>query len=234
MQCVILAGGLATRIRPMTDEIPKSMVKFLNKPFLEYQINILRKNGIAELILCVGYLYEQIENYFENGSRFGVNIRYSYEKERLLGTGGAIKKAKNLLNKEFFILYGDSYLDTDYQKIYKYFKEIDYPAIMTVYKNENKLDRSNLIFKDGIIELYDKENKIPEMEYIDYGLSIVSKEVLEEIPENIPYDLAKLYKKLSQEKRLAGFEVSHRFYEIGSLHGLKEFENFVRKGGTEL
>ena len=229
MQCVILAGGLATRLRPITNKIPKSMIKIKNNSFLEYQIELLRRNDISEIILCVGYLGEQIEEYFGNGKKLGVNIKYSYENEQLLGTGGTIRNALDLLNNYFFVLYGDSYLDVNYKEIYNYFLKINYPSLLVIYKNNNKWDRSNVIFKNGIVEVYDKNNYIPEMEFIDYGLSILSKRVLMRIPENVSYDLANLYKGLSVEKRLAGYEVLERFYEIGSKEGLREFKNYIKE-----
>jgi len=232
MQCVILAGGLATRLRPITNKIPKSMIKIKDKSFLEYQIELLRRNDISEIILCVGYLGEQIEEYFVNGKKLGVNIKYSYENEQLLGTGGAIRNALDLLNNYFFVLYGDSYLNVNYKEIYSYFLKNNYSALLVIYKNDNKWDRSNVVFKDGIVEIYDKDNYIPEMEFIDYGLSILSKRVLKRIPKNINYDLANLYKGLSVEKKLAGYEVLGRFYEIGSKNGLKEFENYIKEKGN--
>jgi NDP-sugar pyrophosphorylase family protein len=229
MQCVILAGGLSTRLRPLTEKIPKSMIKIENKPFLEYQIELLKKNDIRDIILCVGYLANQIERYFRNGERFGVTLRYSYEKRQLLGTGGAIRNALKYLNNNFFILYGDSYLDIDYQGVYEYFNKISCLALLIVYNNENRWDKSNVFFSKNIVEEYDKENQTSEMKYIDYGLSILSKEIIKEIPEGIPYDLADLYKKLAKEKRLSGYEVFNRFYEIGSIRGIKEFKNFIKK-----
>jgi len=234
MQCVILAGGIATRLRPITEKIAKSMVRIKDKPFLEYQIELLRKNDVANIILCIGYLGKQIEDYFENGKKFGVEIKYSYEKEQLLGTGGTMRNALDLLNNNFFVLYGDSYLDINYRKAYNYFLKINYPALLVVYKNENKWDKSNVVFKDGIVEMYNKKNQIHEMEYIDYGLSILSKDIIEEIPKDTFYDLADLYKDLAKRKNLGGYEVFNRFYEIGSVKGLEDFENFIMKGGHKL
>lgn len=232
MQGVILAGGLATRLRPITNKIPKSMIKIKNKPFLEYQIELLRRNDINEIILCVGYLGEQIEDYFGNGKKFGVNIKYSYENEQLLGTGGAIRNTLDLLSNYFFVLYGDSYLNVNHKEIYNYFLKINYPVLLVIYKNNNKWDRSNVVFKDGIVEIYDKNNCIPEMEFIDYGLSILSKRIVKRIPKNVKYDLANLYKGLSVEKKLAGYEALERFYEIGSKNGLREFENYIKGKGN--
>ena len=234
MQCVIIAGGLATRLRPITEKIPKSMVSIYGKPFLEYQLSLLRSNGLRDFILCVGFLAEQIEDYFEDGFKFGVNISYSYEKGELLGTGGAIRNSLHLLEDSFFTLYGDSYLDIDYKEIHRYFYSNKLLALMTVYKNDNKWDESNVIFNDGIVTQYDKKVKTYEMKYIDYGLSILTKKVVERIPKNTPLDLEDLYKKLSKERLLHGFEVFNRFYEIGSNKGIKEFTEYIKMKGVRI
>lgn len=231
MQCLILAGGLATRLRPITKSIPKSMVKVLGKPFLEYQIGLLVRNGVRDILLCVGHLGEQVENYFGDGNKFGITIKYSYEKGRLLGTGGAIRNAIGSLGDEFFVLYGDSYLDINYEEVREHFSKVSCPALLVVYRNENKWDSSNVILKNRIVEVYDKENHTSGITHIDYGLSVLSKAVIEDIPKGVPYDLADLYKDLSSRRKLAGHEVFNRFYEIGSLNGLKEFESFIEKRG---
>ena len=231
MQCVVLAGGLATRLRPITEKIPKSMVDVKDRPFLQYQVDLLKRSDVKDIILCVGYLGEQIESFFGNGEKFGVKIRYSYEKEQLLGTAGAIRNAIDLLDDKFFILYGDSYLDINYKEVLDYFSKVNYPALLVVYRNENKWDASNVIFNNGFIEVYDKEKQIPGVKHIDYGLSVLSMGVIEDIPKGVPYDLADLYKDLSSRKKLAGYEVFNRFYEIGSKNGLKEFEDFIEERG---
>lgn len=228
MQCVILAGGLATRLRPLIEKVPKSMIPIRGKPFLGYQIDLLRKNNVGDVLLCVGHLGDQIESYFDNGDRFGVNIKYSYETGQLLGTGGAIRNALDMLNDAFFVLYGDSYLDISYKDVFNHFLQSDYPALLVVYRNVNQWDKSNVVFKNGLIELYDKEIQTAQMEYIDYGLAVMSKSlVCKEIPQGVFFDLAHLYKKLSLRKMLLGYEASNRFYETGSKHGLREFERLV-------
>lgn len=230
-QCAILAGGLATRLRPITEKVPKSMIRIKDRPFLSYQIDLLRKYGVLEIVLCVGYLGEQIEEYFGDGRKFGVRIKYSYEREQLLGTAGATRNAIGLLGDGFFVLYGDSYLDVDYGLIGRYFLTAGLPLLLTVFKNHNNWDKSNIVFKDGVVKLYDKKHQIPQMEYIDYGLAVLSKKVVADVPQGKPADLADLYKKLAAENKVAGLEVHNRFYEIGSMGGLKEFEELLR-GGT--
>jgi NDP-sugar pyrophosphorylase family protein len=231
MQCVILAGGLATRLRPITEKIPKSMVPVCGKPFLEYQLEMLRRNGLTDIVLCVGFLHEQIQDYFGDGYSFGVNIAYSVESAQLLGTAGAVRQAAKLLKNDFFVQYGDSYLDVCYGDIYDYFHKAGCCALMTVYQNENKWDTSNVVSEDGFVRIYDKKNRIPEMKYIDYGLSILHKDtVMDLVPQGVSSDLTALFGKLVSQRKLAAYEVFNRFYEIGSLTGLKEFEEIVSGG----
>lgn len=226
-QCLILAGGLATRLRPITENIPKAMVPVDGKPFVEYQIELLEKVGIKDIILCIGYKGHMIKEHFKDGSGLGVKIRYS-EEESLLGTGGAIRNAINLLNDKFFILYGDAYLNIDYKKIIDYVESLNCPALLSVYKNEGNFDTSNVSFIDNKHVLYDKESPQEDMKYIDYGMSVLTKKVIEEyIPEGEVYDLANCYNQLSKEKLLVGYEVKERFYEIGSFSGLQEFKDYI-------
>jgi NDP-sugar pyrophosphorylase family protein len=230
MQIVVLAGGLATRLRPLTEKIPKSMVEVYNKPFLEYQIELLKENGINDLLLCVGYLGNSIQSYFGNGERLGVRIKYSFDGEKPLGTGGALKKAEGLLQDEFFLMYGDSYLMYDYQSILKEFQKHKKLSLLVVYKNENKYDKSNVVIEKGMVKMYDKENKMERMVYIDSGLSILKKEALQLIPENQFFDLADLYQKLAYKGEMLAYQAKQRFYQIGSFEGLKEFENLIKGG----
>lgn len=230
MQAVILAGGLATRLGPLTEAIPKSMVRIGDRPFLEHQIEVLRENGIEDLLLCVGYLGELIKGYFGDGERFGVRISYSFDGEKLLGTGGALKKAESVLQDEFFLIYGDSYLLYDYQAIKRHFDESDKLSLLVVYRNEDRYDRSNVIIREGMVKIYDKENRTEGMVHIDSGLSVLRKGALELIPENCPSDLADLYRELARRREMLAYEVKQRFYQIGSFEGLREFENLIQGG----
>lgn len=229
MQVVILAGGLATRLKLMTKKIPKSMIEIEGKPFLAYQLELLKKNCIEEVVLCVGYLSEPIKEYFGDGSKFGLKIIYSCEKNQLLGTGGAIKNAEKYLNNDFAIMYGDSYLPIDFNAVFKFYNQTGLPACMTVYKNCSAYDTSNVILQNNKIILYDKKHPIPAMQYIDYGLSVFSKRLLALLPNGMVYDLADLFSKLAKNGQLAGFEVMERFYEIGSFIGLENFTKYVRE-----
>lgn len=224
----ILAGGLATRLRPVTEKIPKSLVPVAGKPFLARQLELLYSRGVRRAVLCVGYLGEMIRREFGDGQNFGVELDYSFDGPKLLGTGGAIRGALSLLGNEFFVLYGDSYLPVDYAPIAECFHHCGKPGLMTVYRNEGKFDASNVVFAEGGIKAYDKEKKLPGMRHIDYGLSLFQATVFDAYPANQAFDLADLLRKLVREKQLAGYEVAERFYEIGSRAGLAELESLLR------
>ena len=226
MQVVILAGGLATRLGELTRKQPKSLIRILGKPFLEYQLDLLKKNGIRDIVLCIGHLGEQIEDYFGDGRRFGVNIKYSRE-EQLLGTAGALKKAETLLDEVFFTLYGDSYLFLDFKAALSYFLSHDKLALMSVYKNFNRYEPSNVVVEGNMVKKYSKKEKTPDMVYIEYGANIFRKEVLDLIPRS-PYTLEQLFPQLIERGELLAYEVDKRFYEIGSPQGLKDFEKFAQ------
>ncbi len=227
-QCLILAGGLATRLRLLTENIPKAMVLVEGKPFIEYQISLLKEFGITDIVLCIGHKGKMIKDYFKDGSNLGVRITYSYE-ETQLGTGGAIRNAIDILNDNFIVLYGDAYLNIDYRKIIDFTEKDKCQALLTVFKNEGNFDTSNVLFKDKKFVLYDKDNPTPDMKYIDYGMSILSKSIIAEyIPSDTVYDLADCYNQLSKSNQLVGYEVKERFYEIGSFSGLEEFKSYIK------
>lgn len=216
----ILAGGLATRMRPLTETIPKALLNVANEPFIFHQLRLLRRNEIQDVVLCVGYLGEQIKAVVGDGSSFGMNVTYSSDWPELRGTGGALKKALPLLGEHFMVLYGDSYLDIPYTEVTETFIRSGQPALMTVYRNANQHDTSNVIYRNGRIEVYDKRHYIPEMDYIDYGLGCLSASLFLAQPNS--FDLADIYSALATQGKLVGYEVHSRFYEIGSSAGLCE------------
>lgn len=227
MQAVILAGGLGIRLRPLTDRIPKPMIMVHGKPFLEYQIELLLRHGIMRVVLCVGHLGHVVKRYFGDGSRFGVDIRYSEDGQRLLGTVGALKRAEPLLDDEFFLIYGDSYLLLDYAAVMSYFQRQDRLALMVIYRNENRYERSNVAAADGFVKAYDKEKQTPEMVYINYGVSVLRKEALLHVPPRRVYSQEELYGRFIQERQLLAYETDQRFYEVGSPDGLAEFSRLA-------
>lgn len=226
----ILAGGLATRLRPITETIPKSLIEVAGKPFVCRQLDYLHVQGIRHVVLCIGYLGERIQAVVGDGSGFGLDVSYSLDGPVLLGTGGALKKALPFLGEQFFVFYGDSYLPINFQVVELGFLNSGKPALMTVLRNDNLWDKSNVLFRDGLIIEYNKQTPKPEMAHIDYGLGVLSAAVLKDSPINEPFDLADIYHKLSIQGALAGHEVFGRFYEIGSHKGLEETIDYFRKG----
>lgn len=230
MQIAIIAGGLATRLYPITQKIPKSMVEIEGRPFLEWQLRLLKKNGIKDVVLCVGNLHEQIKDYFGDGEKFGVKIRYSLEKpNELLGTGGALKNAESLLDDVFLVMWGDSYLDLDYQKAQKFFLKNKKLGMMSVWKNKNKVEPSNVEVLGNLIKSYSKKRKTKKMEFIDYGLSIFRKEALKYLPANQKVDFSVLNQALIKRKQLLAYNTGKKYYQIGNFPGLEEFKSLVNK-----
>ena len=218
----ILAGGLATRLRPITQTIPKALVDVAGQPFIVRQLAYLHSQGIRDVVLCVGYLGEMIEAVVGDGDRIGLKVRYSYDGPILLGTGGALKKAVPLLGDDFFVLYGDSFLPIDFVAVQQVYQASCQQALMTVLRNANQWDTSNVLFTDGRLVEYNKCAPRAGMAHIDYGLGLVAAEVLSKYPATEAFDLADVYQDLSFQGRLCGMEVYQRFYEIGSHKGLQE------------
>jgi MurNAc alpha-1-phosphate uridylyltransferase len=230
MQAVILAGGLGTRLRPLTERIPKALVPVAGRPFIEYQIDLFRRHGVTDLIVCVGHLGRFIEEHLGDGRRFGVSIRYGREEGKLLGTAGAIKNVEEMLKEAFFVQYGDSYLPVDYRDVMDYFLRQGAPGLMVVYRNEDRWERSNVVVEGKWVRAYDKERRLPGMVYIDYGVSVFRREVFSHVPSGKVADLVDIYHGLIREASLLAYEAMHRFYEVGSPQGLREFERLVGTG----
>lgn len=223
----ILAGGLATRLRPLTQTIPKSLVEINGEPFLWHQLRLLRANGVRRVVLCVGYLGEMVRESIGNGSRFDLDIDYSFDGPNLLGTAGALRQALPQLDDSFFVLYGDSYLPCDWAMVRDSFLRQGRKALMTVCRNENRWDTSNVELRDGRIVSYSKTHRTERMAYIDYGLGVLRKTAFEG-HEDVQ-DLAVLYQQLLAEDELSAAEISERFYEIGSFTGIQEMETYLSR-----
>jgi NDP-sugar pyrophosphorylase family protein len=224
----ILAGGLATRLRPATEKIPKALVSVAGEPFLAHQLRLLGGSGIRRAVLCVGYRGEIIEHEFGDGSRFGIYLSYSFDGPELLGTGGALRKALPFLGDQFFVLYGDSYLPIDYSAPAEAFIASQKLGLMTVFRNEGRWDTSNVWFQGGLITSYDKKVPPPEAKHIDYGLGLLRPEALKGYPDGKAFDLGDVYRDLISRDALAGYEVHQRFYEIGSPEGLAQLDAMLR------
>ena len=223
----ILAGGLAARLRPITETIPKALVEVAGRPFAEHQVEWLRAQGIERIVFLVGYRGEMVSEALGVGARWGLSIEYVFDGPTLLGTGGALRRARDVLGDAFFVMYGDSYLDCDLRAIERAFRASGQPALMTVFGNANRWEASNVLFENGRIVRYDKRHRTPDMQHIDYGLGIVSAMALEPYPPGEPFDLATVYQDLANQGRLAAYEVTSRFYEIGSPDGLEETREYL-------
>jgi len=228
----ILAGGLAKRLHPLTETIPKALVDINGAPFIAHQLRLLRKNSIERVVICAGHLGEMISEFVCDGSGFGIQAKFSFDGSRLLGTAGTVRKALPLLGKSFFVLYGDAYLPCDYVAVQEAYEKSGKSALMTVFHNEDRWDKSNVEFEHGRILNYNKEYRTDRMYHIDYGLGVFRASAFEMVPENEPFDLAWVYKLLLEKGELAAFEVRQRFYEIGTLEGLKETRHFLKSHGN--
>jgi NDP-sugar pyrophosphorylase family protein len=214
-------------MHPVTERIPKALIEVAGRPFVEHQLALLRREGVERVVLCVGFLGEMIEASVGDGGRFGLSVSYSFDGERLLGTGGALRRALPMLGEEFFVLYGDSYLDIAYAPVQAAYRISGKPALMTVFRNEGRWDASNVLFDGKRVVRYDKRHPSADMKFIDYGLGIVSADVLKAGRGDV-FELAEHYATLAREGRLAGYEATTRFYEIGTPSGLAEADRHLR------
>lgn len=225
----ILAGGLATRMRPLTESVPKALVEVAGRPFAEHQLELLASHGIERVIWLVGYRADQIQTALGDGSRWGMRFEYLADGPILLGTGGALRRALPALGEAFFVMYGDSYLECDLAAVESAFRASGRAGLMTVFGNDGQWDTSNVEFADGRIVRYDKRAPTPDMRHIDWGLGILTPRAFERFPDGQPLDLAVVYQALVARGELAAFEVTTRFYEIGSPEGLRETDEYLRR-----
>jgi NDP-sugar pyrophosphorylase family protein len=225
----ILAGGLATRLRPITETIPKALIDIAGEPFLAHQLRLLRGSGFERVVLCVGFLGERIREFAGDGRGYGLQVEYSFDGPQLLGTAGAIRRALPLLGDAFCVTYGDSYLPCDYRAAQQVFLDSGKLGLMSVFHNQGKWDASNVEFAGGRLIGYDKANRTPRMQHIDYGLGFFRSAAFEVVPADRPWDLAALYRDLLRRGELAAWESPTRFYEIGSVEGIRELTEFLSR-----
>ena len=237
MNAVILAGGLGTRMKPMTETLPKWLLPVNGKPFAEFQLSYLASQGVRNILVCIAHQGEKIRELIPSGSPWGISLTYADEGKNLLGTAGALRKAldEGYLPEKFLLLYGDSFLPIDYFSFWKTATQNGFPATMTVLKNMNRWDKSNVAFDrvKNEIALYEKSEKFQResglvFDYIDYGLSWLTAATVQNLVKSQQKtDLAEVFGVLSRENRLGAYEVLDRFYEIGSPQGLAEFEEYI-------
>jgi len=228
----VIAGGLATRLRPITKTIPKSMVEVAGEPFIAHQLRLLARNGARQVVMLVGYLGEQIEAFIGDGAAYGLDVTYFYDGESLVGTGGALLTAMDQLGNPFMVTYGDSYLDVDYAAVFKAFNRAKKPALLTVFRNDANFDTSNVVFDPPDVVKYSKSVQLPEMLYIDYGLLVLTPGIFAGREAGQSFDLADTIEELAAQGKLGGHEVHQRYYEIGSHEGLRMTEHYLRTRNT--
>jgi len=227
----ILAGGMATRLGGLARDTPKALIDVAGRPFIAHQLDLLRAHGLTDIVLCTGYLGARLEEAVGDGSRYGVRVRYSPDGPRPLGTGGALRQALPLLGEAFLTMYGDSYLECDYRAIERAFLASGRPALLTVMRNDDQWDRSNVLCVNGRIVRYSKEHRTADMRHIDYGLAAMRALVFRLYPDEGTLDLARVYEGLADRDELAAYEVSDRFYEIGTPSGLAETRQHLEQAG---
>ena len=220
----ILAGGRGTRLGPLTRDQPKAMVEVAGRPFVDHQLSLLRQHRATRIVLCLGYRSNAVEEHVGDGSRYGLNVRYSHDGPELAGTAGAVRAALPLLGDEFLVLYGDTYLHIDYSDVASAFRRSALSALMTVLHNRGAWGASNVVYRNDRIVAYNKREPPQDAEWIDYGLSMFDREVLERSHES---DLADVQQRLASQGQLAGYIATKRFYEIGTPDGLRDAEAFL-------
>lgn len=229
----ILAGGLASRLGPLARQTPKCLLDVGMCPFVHHQLRQLHDQGVRRVIMCLGHLGEQVIESVGDGSAFGLEVLYSFDGRQLRGTAGAIKQALPLLSSCFFVLYGDSYLECSYAAVQNAFQAAGRLALMTVFRNDGCWDTSNVEFRDHRILAYDKVHRTERMQYIDYGLGVFHRVAFDIVPEGVALDLAVVYQEMLRQEQLTGFEVTERFYEIGSVQGLEETRKYLSVRGIQ-
>ena len=238
MQAVVLAGGLATRMRPHTLAIPKAMLEVAGRPFVDWQLERLAQCGFRDVVMCIAYLGEQIRAHVGDGAGYGVRVTWSEDGGRLLGTAGALRAALHHLAPTFLVTYGDSYLPFDYAEPLRILEaHADCDGVMAVYKNDGKWDASNVVTDgadqadqadQGWVLRYEKGIKDDAFDHIDYGATALRRTLIEALPDGEPYGLDTLTRELAARKRLRAYVARERFFEIGSPQGLAELDQKLR------
>ena len=231
MQAVILAGGLGTRLGARTRDLPKALLPIAGRPFLAWLVEALVRSGYRQLVLCIGHYGQQIEEFLGRGEGFGLDVSYSQDGERLLGTGGAIRQAlsRELLAESFLVTYGDSYLPFDYGAPLRDLEaHPEALGTMSVFENHGAWDASNCAIGGGLVLRYEKGVQDSALTHIDYGAIALRRSVIAEQPLQVPFGLDTLQHQLAKAGQLRAFEASERFYEVGSERGISDLEHKLR------
>ena len=225
MQCLILVGGLGTRMSDICRDIPKALLPVGSRTFLEWQLEWLALCGVTEAVLAVGHQGELIQEHLARSPQRGnfPKLKYSFDGDALLGTGGAIANAAPLLNDDFLVTYGDSFLFLNVRALFREHLGGKHAVTFSIYQNENHFDVSNVEYTNGRLSLYDKKQRTSAMHHIDYGMFALNKmKFLENTPEG-SFDVADYLRDRSLSGEMAPFLVDQRFYEVGSPNGYESF-----------
>jgi N-acetyl-alpha-D-muramate 1-phosphate uridylyltransferase len=226
LSVAVLAGGLGMRLRPITERTPKSLLPINGEPFIAHQLRLFRRRGIDRVILCLGYLGEQVQDFVGSGEAYGLSVTYSCDGPVPLGTAGAVRRALPQLGDAFFVIYGDSYLPCDYRAAQGAFVRSGKQALMTVFNNGGRWDASNVDFREGRIVAYDKRLRTPRMRHIDYGLGVFRQSAFAGY-QDCARDLETIYQDLLARDELAALEIEERFYEAGSPEGIRSLSEML-------
>lgn len=230
MQAAIIAGGLATRLLPLTADRPKLLVDVCGRPFIDYQLALLRSGGVTDVVLCIGHLGEQIRAHVGDGSTFGLRVRYSDEGEAALGVAGALKRAEPLLGDWFLVTYGDGYLQPDYPAAAEAFLAGGARAMMLISRNTDPQHRNEVRVEDGVITAFDKVSAGPAFEFLNYGVTFMRRDALAVIAPGAPCTEDVFYGALIARGWLRAYVTDAPIIEIGRAPGLEAFRRLVEAG----
>lgn len=234
MQIVVLAGGLATRMRPETEQIPKSLLHVQGRPFVDWQLDRFAASGARSVVMCVGHLGEQIETHVKRALDRGLVVGYSYDGAELVGTGGALRRAFARLEDEFVLTYGDSYLPFDYAApLHDLRAHPEAVATMSVYRNRGELGASNVALDGDWVAKYEKGAADPDLDCIDYGAIALRRSALDGIEDGAVWGIEALFRKLARKRQLRAFVAPERFYEVGSPEGKRDLERHLASQPSE-
>ena len=226
MQAVVIAGGLATRMLPRTETVPKSLLEVAGRPFVDWQLELLAASGVSEVVMCVAHLGDQIRARVGDGHAYGLRVAWS-EETQLLGTAGAVRNALALLAPAFVVTYGDSYLPFDYAAPLRLLGA-DCDGVMAIFKNDGAWERSNVVTDGTWVLRYEKAMTEPAFDHVDYGATALRRDVIAALPEGKPHGLDAIQRDLAARRRLRAYVAHDRFFEIGSPDGLADLDRHLR------
>ncbi len=233
-QAVILAGGRGERLRPFTDTMPKPMIPINGRSFLEYLIETLKENGVTEVVLLIGYLSEKITEYFGDGSKFGINIKYStlplFDEDGSENESGTrIKTAAPLLDDFFLLMYCDNYWPLDLKKLSEFYFKQGVLASVTVYTNKDNFTKNNILVDDkGIVVKYDRSRETPNLNGVEIGFFIIDKKVLEMFPDHKFHFEKEILPRLVEKRELSGYLTDHRYYSTSTPERVELIAKFLQ------